>query len=159
MAENSALDWNTLLFFTQGLIEVAKADGIDPRERQYIEAFFNEETAFMYDKKEIDFEKLVESPLYIDEMNNYLNTDELKEYFLKTCVMLACVDNNFSEDERKLIKQFSDVLSISQEKLNSIITEVQQEYLSQFSDISIYKDSLKEIAENIGVKDYIINEK
>jgi hypothetical protein len=147
-----SLDWDTLVCFTQGLIEVAKVDGIQPKETQFIRAFFKEEISHIPGKEESHFRDIKDLPFDIAEAKKHLNTDELKEYFFKSCVMLACVDT-FSDEEEQLIGRYAGELNFPKEKLDQIIDQVQQELLAQFSDITIYSDSLKEVARSIGVKD------
>ncbi len=148
-----ALDWDTLVYFTSGLIEVAKVDGIQPKEREYIEAFFYEEISHIPDKRTEKFENIGDLPFDLDKAKQKINNDEIKQFFLKSCVMLACVDT-FTTEEKALIKKFATGLDFSEEKLNLVIQEVQEEIMAQFKDISIYMDSLKEVAQSIGVKEF-----
>ncbi len=157
MSENllTVLDWDTLVCFVKGLIKVAKVDGIQAKEREYIEAFFHEETSHIHDKEnqDMNFDELANSDFDLESSKNLLNTTELKTFFLKSCIMLACVDA-FSDDEKTLITQFSEQLSFNQEQLQELISEVQNEIMAHFKDIQIYSDSLKDVAQSIGVVDY-----
>lgn len=147
------LDFDTLMCFVHGLIEVAKVDGIQPKEKEYIEAFLNEELSYMNNKQQINFEDLVNDSFEIKKAQELIKDDELKTFFLKSCVILACVDT-FSDDEKALIKSFADNLNYTQPNLDRIIVEVQNQILEQFKDITIYQDSLKEVAKSIGVENY-----
>lgn len=151
MSETSFIDWDKLLCFTKGLIEVAKVDGIQPKEIQFIEGFFKEEISRIKGKENYDFKDLLDSSFDLAEAKKHFSSDELKEYFFKSCVMLACVDT-FSDDEKQLISNYARELDFPKEKLDFIIDVVQKELLAQFSDITIYTDSLQEVAESIGVK-------
>jgi hypothetical protein len=148
-----ALDWETLVCFTNGLIEVAKVDGINPKEREYIQEFFYEEISHIPDKKDEKFENIADLPFDLENAKQIINDDEIKQFFLKSCVMLACVDT-FTDDEKNLIKKFAEALDYSENKLNVVIQEVQDEIMAQFKDISIYMDSLKEVAQSIGVEEF-----
>lgn len=147
------LDWETLVCFVKGLVAVAKVDGIQPGERDYIEAFFQEETNHIQNPGSLDFDTIASTDFNIEEAKPLLNTDDVKRFFLKSCVMLACIDY-FSDDERKLINDYSYALNVTQENLEEIILEVQNEIMAQFKDIKIYTDSLQEIAERIGLKNH-----
>jgi hypothetical protein len=156
MSENQsliALDFDTLMCFVQGLIEVAKVDGIQPKEKEYIEAFLREELTYLSKKDEFIFEDLIKQNFDIEKAKELIKDNELKEYFLKSCVMLACVDT-FSSEEKDLIIDFSNKLNYSQNDLNKIINEVQDEIMEHFKDISIYQDSLREVAKSIGVENF-----
>ena len=144
--------WETLLCFTKGLVEVAKVDGINPKEREYIEEFFNEEISHIPDRKDEKFDSVADLPFDLAEAKLKINDDDLKQFFLKSCIMLACVDT-FTDDEKALVRKYSAALDYSEENLNKLIQEVQDELLAQFKDISIYMDSLKEVAQSIGVED------
>lgn len=148
-----ALDFDTVMCFVHGLIEVAKVDGIQPKERDYIEGFLNEELALMNSQEEIVFEDLIKDSFDRKKVKELITDNELKEFFLKSCVMLACVDN-FSDEEKALIREFADDINYSQENLDKIIDEVQTEIMAHFKDITIYSDSLKDVAQSIGVKNF-----
>jgi hypothetical protein len=152
MSETAFINWDKLVCFTQGLIDVAKVDGIQPKEIQFIEGFFKEEVSRIPGKENADFHDLLNSTFNLEEAKKHFNSEELKEYFFKSCVMLACVDT-FSDDEKQLINKYAEELDFAKEKLNKIIDEVREELLAQFSDITIYSDSLKEVAQSLGVKD------
>ena len=144
------LDFDTLVCFTLGLIEVAKVDGIQPKEREYIERFFINELSYSNENRTIDFDTLVNTSFNQEELKKFINTSDLKNYFLKSCIMLACVDS-FSDEEKTLVRHFSELLSVQQEELDKLIKEVQYEIMEQFKDIKIYADSLQEVGASIGI--------
>ena len=148
-----SLDFDTLMCFVHGLIEVAKVDGIQPKEREYIEAFLNEELSHTQLTGNVTFEDLINDTFDKDTAKKLIKEDELKEFFLKSCVMLACVDD-FSDDEKALIKEYAQYLDYPQEGLDQIINEVQEQIMAHFKDITIYSDSLKDVAQSIGVENY-----
>lgn len=156
MSENQSLkvlDFDTLMCFVQGLIQVAKVDGIQPKEQEYIEGFLREELTYLEHKDEFVFDDLIKQSFDINKLSELIQDNDLKEYFLKSCVMLACVDT-FSPEEKELINEFSNKLNYSTENLNTLINQVQTEIMEHFKDISIYQDSLREVAKSIGVEDF-----
>lgn len=153
MSENQlkSLDFDTLICFVQGLIEIAKVDGISVGEKEYIEAFLREELNHLNGDNDISFEELVRLDFNIQKAKSLIVNNELKEYFFKSCIMLACVDG-FTNEEKSLIESFADNLNYSRSDLNKVISEVQNELMEQFKDITLYHDSLKEVAKSIGLE-------
>lgn len=153
MSENQLkpLDYDTLICFVQGLIEVAKVDGIVQGEKEYIEAFLREELSELNKEIDVSVDELIRLDFNIQKAKSLIVDDELKNYFFKSCVMIACIEG-FSIEEKSLIKSFADNLNYSRDNLNKVINDVQSELMSQFENITIYQDSLKEVAKSIGVE-------
>ncbi len=153
MSEDSlkALDFDTLMCFVHGLIQVAKVDGIQPKEKEYIEAFLNEELSHIDPTPKVNFDDLVNDNFDKTSIERQIKNEELKVFFLTSCVMLACVDE-FTDAEKELINEYSGILNYSKEDLDKIILNVQNQIMDQFKDITIYSDSLEDIAQSIGVE-------
>jgi len=150
--DEKELDWETLKSFTLGLVQVAKVDTFTADEKSFIRAFFEDSCSSLKEEQKESFDQVIEQQFALKQAKELFNSEELKNYFLKSCVMLACIDE-FTSDEKKLIAEFAKELGVSEEQLTEITKEVQNELLESFSGITIYTDSLAEVAQRIGIEE------
>jgi hypothetical protein len=144
MEKELKVDFNTLLSFTKCLIKLAQLNTLIPEEKEYIKTFF-ENTALeigVKDNFETIFKSLEDSEINEKDLKNLSVSEELKEYFFKTCVFLACIDY-FSDEEKDFIKDLA--LKLNFNKLNKVIEEVKNEIFKDFNKVEIFKNSLDKI--------------
>lgn len=114
----------------RGLIAVAKADGhIHEREAALIAEFYSSTTERPIDMAALERAAPVDG-VYLAAT---LPTPELREVFLKTAVLLAYADGNYSADESKTIVAFAEALG--EKNLAHIETQVKEFMLGQLSHL------------------------
>ncbi len=114
----------------RGLIAVAKADGhVHEREAALIADFYSSTTG-----RPIDWAALERAePVDGAYLAATLPSTELRELFLKTAVLLAYADGNYSAAESKLIAAFASALGRTD--LAHIETQVKEFMLAQLTHI------------------------
>jgi len=114
----------------RGLIAVAKADGhIHEREAALIGDFYSSTTNRSVDIAALEKVEAVDGAY----LAATLPTSELRELFLKTAVLLAYADGNYSSTESKLISTFARALDRTD--LAHIETQVKEFLLSQLTHV------------------------
>jgi uncharacterized tellurite resistance protein B-like protein len=116
--------------------EVAAADGIHEAEAELIRRF----------------EKGL-PPLTSEVDSAVINTDELRNAYVKSMVLVALSDGSVSELERELIAQKSAAVGIDNRQLSGVYTEVGKSLLSAFSGVQIYRQQAVEIGRGLGLDD------
>jgi len=122
-----------------GMRAVAQADGNHPREEALIDAF------------EAD---LPPGSTGLDLA--LLDTKELKEVFLKSCVLVAFADGHVSEAELGVLRGFLETLGLGPEELGQATRDVASSLLSQFSSVQTFRDQVIEIGRSLGLDDAAI---
>ncbi|GIW22427.1 MAG: hypothetical protein KatS3mg068_1434 [Candidatus Sericytochromatia bacterium] len=150
MQEELKINFETLLSFTKALIKLAQIDNVIPEEKEYIKNFFEEVSKEL--NVNVDFEKtfkdLENQNINDEDIKNLSSSEEIKEYFLKTCIFLACVDY-FSQNEKTFIKNIAEKLNFN--NLDKLVKDVQNELLKNFENVTIFKDSLDKVKSSISI--------
>lgn len=148
MQEELKIDFNTLLSFTKCLVKLAQLNNLIPEEKKYIKMFFEDVCSELNIESNFEntFKNLENEEINDQDLKNLSSSEEIKEYFFKSCIFLACVDH-FSDEEKTFIKDLSAKLKFN--KLDKLMDEVQEEIFAEFKDIKIFTDSLQEIKEAI----------
>lgn len=148
MQEELKIDFNTLLSFTKGLVKLAQLNSLIPEEKEYIKMFFEDVSSELNIKSDFEstFKNLENEDINDNDLKNLSSSEEIKEYFFKSCIFLACIDH-FSNEEKSFINDLA--LKLEFNKLDKLMDEVQEEIFAEFKDIKIFTDSLQEIKESI----------
>jgi tellurite resistance protein len=114
----------------QGLIAVAKADGqIHEREAALIAEFFSSVTERPIDMAALERADPVDGAF----LAATLPSVDLRDLFLKTAVLLAYADGNYSAAESKVIASFAAALG--QTNLADLETQVKEYLLGQLTHV------------------------
>ncbi len=120
LLRNTELDDRQRLVCLRGIAQVAAADGkVDPKERAYLRAFVEE----FFEGRDPTDESLGE-PLSAQELE-VLDTPRVREAFVAFLYMAAHVDEDFSEDERRLIEELTEGL-VTEKRRQEILTGVRE---------------------------------
>jgi hypothetical protein len=114
--------------------EVAECDGEHPREVELINKF---ESQVPGSDGAIDLSSL--------------STDEHREVFLKSLMLVAFADGRVSDEERAVIDRYADQLQISVDVRAKAWTEVASALLSVFSGIRNYRSQVVLLGESMGL--------
>lgn len=97
----------------RGLVSLAWADGhFDTKEQAMISALLNKD--FTAEEKAKAME-----PISADELANVLGSDrDLAENFLRTAVMVALADQDYSASEDKMLQQYCQALGLKPDALD-----------------------------------------
>jgi tellurite resistance protein len=102
----------------RGLASVARADGsVDPRELHLIRALVEDP------KQEL-------ADVAPDEVKGAFADGEAARLFLRSCLLVALADAEYSAAERALVQRYAEALGVAEKELDSLAQSV-KEYLLQ----------------------------
>ena len=109
--------YDSKINFMKGIISLAKVDGIiDPEEHNF---FINAMTELNISNEDINN---LSKSLTDENIDKEIRFDNKKQslFFLKEAIQLCYCDNAYSIEEQKLVKEFADKLSLTEETLKAI---------------------------------------
>lgn len=133
----------------RGMMKLAAADGVHPKELAMIEAFLADCYEVAGGKE--SHEEVLRQQFDMQQAKEVLHTDELRELFLKSCLLLACADGVYSEAEQNLMDHYSMDLAIPAGRLRELEQEVKGYFLSQFAGVKIFRDKAEELGRKLGL--------
>ena len=132
----------------RGLISVAKADGnVHEREGALIADFYGAITEKAIDLVALQRTDAVDGAYLAATLSA---SKALRSLFIKTAILLAYADGNFSADEGKIIMEYAKALDISEETLDHLEQQVKEFMLSQLSGVRNY-EAVAEVAKELKV--------
>lgn len=143
LMEVADLELNQVQVIVRGMYAVAKSDGVHSSEMVMIKEFYDSCRAQVQGLTE--FKELVSQDFDAQEAKDILDTAELRNTFMTSCLFLAFADGYYSEPERTIIADFAAALDISHEQLSTLEDLVKDYLIMQISGISNI-DALREIA-------------
>lgn len=129
-------DANVAAAIAAGMRDVAMADGsMHQRELSLISAFEGE------------------IPAGTEAADLSALTDEaVRTTYLKSLVMVALADGVISDSESTVLATRAAAVGVDADGLEALTNEVKREFLATFSNVRIFADSVKEIAESLGLE-------
>jgi len=109
--------YDSKLNFMKGIVSLAKVDGtVDMEEQQF---FINAMMTLNISSEDIN---TLTKELACTNIDKEITFDNKKQslFFLKEAIQLCYCNNVYSEEEQKLIKEFTDKLNLSRETLKVI---------------------------------------
>ncbi len=132
------------VFIASGLRELAAVDGVHERELALIEAFA---AGLVYEP--VPFDLTGDHPLV---------SDELRDLFMRSAILLALADGGVSELEGDLIGRYALALEISPRRLAMLWRDVKCYLLSSFEAAEIFRDDVEQIGRELGLADSEIHD-
>ena len=128
------IDAGTAALIAADLRRVAEIDGhLHARELSLIEAF----------EREI--------PESSENTPETFESDEIRQAYLRSLIMLAMADGDIAEEERNLIVTLAAGHGLSEQDVESTIETIKSEFLSIFSGVNLFRQSLMGLAEGMGL--------
>jgi tellurite resistance protein len=116
----------------RGLFAVARADGeVHPREAAMISEFFT--TTNDHASQLASLER--QPPLAAEHLAAALPSAPLRQLFVKTAILLAHVDNDYSPNESRLIAEYATACGIDATQLAQLQASVKDYLLSHLSHL------------------------
>lgn len=106
--------------YLKALIAVAQADGVSSSERDFIQ---NQATLLGVD--EVNFEMMIS----LDDLSNQINA-VTRRIIVRDCIVLATVDGDYTENERRRIAGIAEALGVTPERTAQL-----ENWLQQYSDL------------------------
>lgn len=135
MSEVPQLDERAAQTIATAMRMVAEADGNHPREIALIEEF--------------------EQGLAEDASGEFdlfsIHSDELKEAFLKSLVLVAFADGEVSEEEGHVIRNLTSQLGLTDTDVSKAIGEVAIVLVSQLSGVKVFADEVVALGKKMGL--------
>lgn len=131
----------------RGLYSLANVDGRVEREGMLIQSLWMDAVG---SDKVTDLKQLERMPdVSPEELKASLPTRELKELFMRTAILLAYADSNYSEKERAWVKKTGTTLGLTEPDLAKMDEFVRHFLLSQLSHVE-NTDATRQVAKKLG---------
>lgn len=127
----------------RGMYAVALTDGVHDTELVMMRDFY-EQCARDSDAL-ASFQDVVNTPFDSETASGVLNTDELKQTFLASCVFLGYADGNYSAKERAKVKGLGTDIGLSSGQIGDIEDLVADQLMAQLAHIENL-EALKEVS-------------
>lgn len=140
------LGLNHVQVLVRGMYSVARCDGVHATELVLLREFYES------CRRDVDglasFEEVIAVPL--DEANaaDILDTEELRDLFYKSCVLLSFADGQLSAGERAELERLADVVGLAPER-RALLTEAARSYLLQQIAHIQNVDALREVLQEL----------
>lgn len=141
MSKMVSLDQKVGRTFASAMRAVAEADGMHPREALLLASF----------EKELGGNGEAASLESLDSA-------ELKEAFVKSLLLVAFADGEISEPEAQVIRQYADLIKLSDHDLASYTSQVAAALLSQLSGVKVYRDQVRSLGLGMGLDEETIDQ-
>lgn len=129
----------------RGLFAIAHADGMHEREAALIASFWADAGGKFSALAELERQ----APISAEELGAVLNTQVLRQLFLKTALLMAFADGQVSGEESRLVRSYADHLGLTPELL-SFEAQVKDYLLSQLAHIH-NTQGLAEVAKKLAI--------
>ena len=137
------LGLNHIQVIVRGMYAVAESDGVHQSEMVMLKEFY--ETCRRDADGLADFKDLISQPFDPAEAKEILDTNSLKETFIKSCFLLAFADGKYTDPEKKIVADMAQNLDMPKEQTQRLEEAVKDHLLVQISRIQNV-DALKEVA-------------
>lgn len=141
------LGLNQVQVITRGMYSVAQCEGVHQTELVLLKEFYE---ACRADVNGLaSFDEVIKTSFDAADAKDILNTKELREVFLKSCLLLAYADGVFSDPERERVKSFAKALEIGDDQRADLEDQVRGHLIQQIAQIKNV-DALREVAKTLG---------
>jgi tellurite resistance protein len=127
------LGLNHVQVLVRGMYAVAQCDGVHATEQVLLREFYEG------CRSEVDglasFNEVISVPLDQESARDVLDTPELRELFLRSCLLLAFADGDFSVNERSLIERLATLLAVTPERLTALEDEARSVLVRRIAHI------------------------
>jgi len=131
----------------RGLFAVARADGkVHEREAALIGEFYASAAGHASNLGGMERMSRIDG----GSLAQLLPSPELRRLFIKTALLVAYADSQFSETESKLISEYAAALDVDAAQLETLETQVKEFLLSHLSHLSNV-DAAAEVARKLNV--------
>lgn len=130
-----SVDGPAAAIISAGMKAVAKADGdVHHNELGLIQAFED---------------GLPDEPVV--DAKATLNSDELREVYARSLVLVALADGVISDEEDRVIRELCASMEVSQTTLHTATFEAKQWFVEQFSGVTVFREAVERIAAELDV--------
>lgn len=141
--DGQKLELNHVQAIVRGMYAVAKSDGVHDSELVLMREFYS---GVRRDAGGIaDFDDVVSGELDLADAKDVLDTPELRNIFITSCLFLAFADGSYTGPEQATIAKFAAGLGLSDDHLARLHEQVKDYLMLQVSRVENI-DALKEIA-------------
>ncbi len=141
MSQSAELDAAAAHTIAAAMRAVARCDGEHPREADLIDRF---ESDLPGEATGVDL--------------TVLQTDEAKECFLKSVVLVAYADGRVTTKERELIAGYAKTLGVPDAQLTATWTDIASSLLGTFAGVRTYRDEVVTLGRAMGLDQATIDE-
>src|SRR4051794_10665795 len=145
--EEIALDGKAAEAIARALFAVARVDGVHEREAGLIASFWMDAGAGHGLLSDLERE---ETPISAAELAAALPSAQLRLLFAKTAILLTYADGKVSDDERKIMKDFSGALGLDQQTMDALEVAVKEYLLKHLAHLH-NSEAVVEVAKKLEV--------
>ncbi len=139
----------------RAMFKVADAEeGVHELERQMIDSFY----LGCCREAGVEPEDLSKNPFDGEAARRALNTPELQDITLHSCLLVGYADGQCSPMERAAIEEIANSLGVDSSRFSSIEKDVQRAMLEHFSNIKVFQDAVHEIGKRLGLSQEEVDE-
>jgi uncharacterized membrane protein YebE (DUF533 family) len=139
--ESVVLDEEAAAIIGRDMRVVAEADGVlHARELSLIDAYVHELPV----SDPVGYEAIV--------------SGDLGTTYLRSLVMVALADGKISEEEHSVIIELCANVGLSASEVDEAIAEAKKEFLSIFSGLKLFRDSMRNVGQDLGLSETDIDD-
>jgi hypothetical protein len=87
-----------------------------------------------------------------------ISTDELRLTYLRSLVMVALADGQVSDEEYEVILELAANVGLSNTEVDRVLSEARREFMSIFSGLKLFRDSMRSVGRDMGLSDEDIDD-
>lgn len=130
------IDGRAAAVIAAGMRTVARADGeVHPREVALIEAF---SAKVPKDAGDVGAATALQS-------------QDLRETYVRSLLLVALADGVISDEEDRVIRALAEAVEVDPPTIDRLSREVKQWFLDQFSGVQVFRESVEQIAAELGI--------
>ncbi len=130
----------------RGLFTVARVDGVHEREAGLIASFWIDAGHGAASLSDLERGESMKP----SELASILRSDEERQVFMKTAILLTWADGQVTDAERKILREFASALGIDHAQLEKLEVGV-KDYLLQHLAHLQNTDATREVVKKLGV--------
>lgn len=138
------LTFDHVKVLTHALFAVAKVDGVHDNEMALIREFYESCTR----AGDPPLADIAGGKFDIESAKALFDTDEAKQLFLKSLILLAFADGKFATVEDEIIREYAEALGVSGEQVDNLHEATKEYLLSALAHIQNL-DALKEVRKRL----------
>ena len=148
LPQEASLGLNQIQVIVKAMVALSKCDGVHDAERVMIRGFYEN---CQRDAAAIaDYEQLVAQPFDAAEAREILDSEFLRHTVLRSCLLLAHADGEYSAGEQRFIAKLAADLGVNEVALDELEEGVKEHLLQQIARVGNV-DALRSVAGELGI--------
>ncbi|MDB4989979.1 MAG: hypothetical protein JWN04_5157 [Myxococcaceae bacterium] len=141
------LGLNHVQVLVRGMYSVARCDGVHATELVLLREFYESCRADV--EGLASFDEVIAVPLDEESARDVLDTPELRELFLRSCLLLAFADGAYSPSERTQLVRLAELLDVTPERRSELEEEARSflfRRVAHVHNLDVLQEVVKDLA-------------